>query len=52
MIGAVIIVICLVVALPVAVLMSGAAAAPVVGWFLKTDAEERYQGSELLETNR
>lgn len=51
MIGAIIIVVAVVVIIPVAVLMSGGAAAPLVGWFLKTDAEERHEGSELLETN-
>ena len=51
MIGAVIIVVVLLVALPVGVLIAGAAAAPVVGWSLKADAEERFEGSELLETN-
>jgi hypothetical protein len=49
--GAVIIVIVLLIALPVSVLIAGAAAVPVIGWSLKTDAEERFEGSELLETN-
>ncbi|HUW01578.1 MAG TPA: hypothetical protein VMW08_04420 [Acidimicrobiales bacterium] len=51
MTGAGIMIFVLLIALPVAVLIAGAAAAPVVGWFLKTDAEQRFEGSELLETN-
>ncbi len=49
--GAVIIVIALLIVIPVSVLIAGAAAAPVIGWSLKSDAEERFEGSELLDTN-
>lgn len=51
MIGAVIIVVVLVIAIPVAVLMSGAVGAGILGWLLKTDAEKENEGSELIDLN-
>jgi hypothetical protein len=51
MVGAVIIVIVLVVALPVAVLMSGAVASGLLGYFLRTDVEASHEGSELIDIN-
>ena len=51
MIGALIIAVILVFALPVALLMSGAIAAAVTGWLLNKNAEVTHEGSELLETN-
>ena len=51
MIGPVLIVIILVVAIPVGVMMSGAVAAAVLGFFLKDDVDRSHEGSELLETN-
>lgn len=50
MAGAVAIVIVLLL-IPVAVMMSGAVLAAVLGWSLKDDAEARYEGSELVELN-
>jgi hypothetical protein len=52
MAGAVIIVIVLVIALPVAVLMGTSLIAAALGWVLKDDAEARHAGSELIALNR
>lgn len=49
MIGAVAIVVVLVVVIPVLVLMSSAALAGVLGWLLKAEVDERYEGTEYLE---
>lgn len=51
MIGAAIIVVVLVIAIPVAVLMSGAVGAGILGWFLRTDVETTHEGSELVDIN-
>jgi hypothetical protein len=45
----VIIVFVLVVAIPVAVLVSGAVAAAILGWLATTDVEDRYEGTEYVE---
>jgi hypothetical protein len=50
--GAIILAIVLVVVIPVAVCMSGAAVAALLGWSLKNDADARNEGSELIELNR
>jgi hypothetical protein len=50
--GAIILAIVIVVAIPVAVCMSGAVVAALLGWSLKDDAEARNEGSELIELNR
>ena len=39
----------LVVAIPVAVMISGAVAAAILGWLAKSDVEERYEGTEYIE---
>jgi hypothetical protein len=52
MAGALIIVIVLVIALPVAVLMGTSLIAAGLGWVLKDDAETRHAGSELVALNR
>jgi phosphotransferase system glucose/maltose/N-acetylglucosamine-specific IIC component len=49
--GAAIIIVVLLL-LPVVVLMSGAVGAAVLGMFLTKDAEDRHEGSELIELNR
>ncbi len=41
----------LLVVLPVVVMISGAVAAAVLGWVLKSDAEANHEGSELVATN-
>jgi hypothetical protein len=51
MIGAVLIVIVLVIAIPVGVMMSGGAFAAVLGWALKDNAAAEHADSELLDTN-
>ena len=51
MLGGVVIVIVLLAIVPV-VLMSGMVVAAVLDHVLTTDAEARYEGSELLDLNR
>ena len=51
MLGAVIIVLVVVVALPVAYLMTGGVLSAVVGWALKSNAEDTHPGSELTDLN-
>ena len=51
MLGAIIIVVVLLL-IPVMVLMTGGIAAAALGWLLKSDAEERHEGSELIELNK
>ena len=51
MAGVVVIIIVLVAVIPVAVVLSGAALAGVLGWFLKDTAEATHEGSELLDLN-
>jgi hypothetical protein len=48
-IGAVIIVLVVVVALPVAYLMTGGVLSAIVGWALKSNAEDSHPGSELTD---
>jgi hypothetical protein len=50
--GGLIIVFVLVVAIPVAVMMTGPIVAGLLGWTLKEDAEQRNEGSELIGLNR
>jgi hypothetical protein len=52
MAGAVLIAIVLVVVIPVAVCMSGAVVAALLGWSLTEDADARYEGSELISLNK
>ena len=51
MLGAGIIIVILVIAIPVAVLMSGGMAAAVIGHFLRDDADKSHEGSELVDLN-
>ena len=51
MLGAIILVVALLL-IPVMVLMSGGIAAATLGFFLKSDAEARHEGSELIELNK
>jgi hypothetical protein len=39
-------------AIPPLVLMSGMVMAAILDWSLTTDAEARYEGSELIDLNR
>jgi membrane glycosyltransferase len=52
MTGAILMVIVLVLVIPVAVCMSGAVVAALLGWSLKEDAEARNEGSELIALNK
>jgi hypothetical protein len=49
--GPVIIIAVLVLAIPIAVLMSGGVASGLLGYFLKEEAETANEGSELIATN-
>ena len=51
MLGAAIIVIVLVIAIPVVVLMSGGMGAAIIGHFLRADADKDHEGSELVDLN-
>jgi hypothetical protein len=50
--GAIIVAVIIVVVLPVALMMSGTVVAGLLGWTLKDDAEQRYEGSELVDLNK
>lgn len=49
--GAAIIVVVLVIVIPVTVLMSGSIGALLIGLFLRSDADARHEGSELVDLN-
>ena len=48
MAGTIVIIVLLVVVFPVAVLMSGAVGAAIIGFFLKKDRDDAYEGTEYL----
>jgi hypothetical protein len=50
-IGALVIAVVIVFALPIAFLLSGSLGAIAMGWLLKENAEATHPDSELLETN-
>jgi hypothetical protein len=52
MLGGILMAVVLVVVIPVAVMMSGAVIAAVLGWSLKEDAEATHEGSELIALNK
>ena len=52
MIGAIILAIVIVIAIPVGVLMSGGVAAAIIGHFLKEEGEASHPGSELIDLNK
>ena len=49
MAGAITILVVLLVAIPVAVLVSGGVFSGILGWFATKDAEERNEGTEWIE---
>jgi hypothetical protein len=49
--GAAILIFVIVVVIPVGVLVSGGVLSAVLGWLLKSDAEARNEGSELIDLN-
>lgn len=51
MLGAVIIVVVVVIALPVAFLVTGAVLSAFMGWSLRANGEDTHPGSELTELN-
>ncbi len=51
MLGAAIIVVVIVVALPVTYLMTGGILSAVMGWALKSNGEDTHPGSELTDLN-
>ena len=51
MLGAAIMVFVLVIAIPVGVMVSGALGSVIIGWVLRTDVDDRHEGSELLDLN-
>jgi hypothetical protein len=50
-VAAIIFAVIVVVIIPVGVCMSGAVGAGILGFALKSDADARHEGSELLESN-
>jgi len=52
MLGALILAFVIVVAIPVAVMMSGPIVAALLGQTLAEDADERHEGSELIGLNK
>jgi hypothetical protein len=51
MVGPILIVVVVVLVLPPSLLIAGGVFSAILGWLLKDDAEERYQGSELVDLN-
>ena len=49
MLGALIVAFIIVIGIPVAVCMTGAVVAGILGWAAKEDAEARHEGSELID---
>ena len=50
--GAIILAVIILVIIPVAVCMSGAVVAGILGWSLKDNGEATHEGSELIDLNR
>jgi len=51
MTGALLLAFAIIVFLPVAIMMTGAVVASLVGWSLKDNGEATHEGSELIELN-
>jgi hypothetical protein len=49
MLGAIIVAVIILVAIPVSVCMSGAVVAAILGWSLKDTSEQAHEGSELVD---
>jgi hypothetical protein len=52
MIGAIVLAVVIIIAIPMTVLISGGVAAAIIGRFLKEEGEASHEGSELIELNR
>jgi hypothetical protein len=50
--GPIIIAIIIVIAIPVSLMVTGLLVSAVFSWSLTTDAEDRNEGSELIELNK
>lgn len=51
MLGALILAVIIVVAIPVSVCMTGGVVAGILGWALKDNGEATHEGSELIDLN-
>jgi hypothetical protein len=49
MLGAIIIAVIILVAIPVAIMMTGAVVAALLGWSATDNGEQTHEGSELIE---
>ena len=49
MLGAIIIAVIILIAIPVAIMLTGAIVAGILGWSLKDNGEVTHEGSELIE---
>lgn len=49
--GALVIAVIILVVIPVAVILTGAVVAAILGWSLKDNAEATHEGSELIDLN-
>ena len=52
MAGAIVVAIIIVVVIPVSIMMTGAIVSGILGWSLKGDAEDRHEGSELIDLGK
>jgi hypothetical protein len=51
MLGAILIAVIIIIAIPVAVMMTGAVVAAILGWSLRDNGEAVNEGSELIDLN-
>ncbi|MCC6226340.1 MAG: hypothetical protein IT195_08040 [Microthrixaceae bacterium] len=51
MFGVFLVVFVLLVVIPVGAIVSGGVVAAIIGWVLRSNAEQTHEGSELIETN-
>ena len=49
MLGAIIIAVIILIAIPVSIMMTGAIVAGILGWSLKDNGEATHEGSELID---
>jgi hypothetical protein len=51
MAGGILLAVIIIVVIPVAVIMTGAVVASILGWSLKDNGEATHEGSELIDLN-
>ncbi len=51
MLGAILLAVVILVAIPVSVMLTGAAVAALLGWSLKANGDATHEGSELIDLN-